>query len=85
VMVATHVRFRRDSCTSSTAQPRNHHARSPRVVIRPHQVAPYVPGRSTNRNEEMSQMRQVQQLKQVRQSRPPELDLCTPSGRRLPF
>jgi hypothetical protein len=36
----------------------------------------------------MSQMRQVQQRKQVRQpsqTRPPELDLCTPSGRRLPF
>lgn len=30
-------------------------------------------------------MRQVQQRKQPSQSRPPELDLCTPSGRRLPF
>ena len=33
-------------------------------------------------------MRQVQQRKQVSQpsqTRPPELDLCTPSGRRLPF
>jgi len=35
--------------------------------------------------EETSQMRQVQQRKQPSQSRPPELDLCTPSGRRLPF
>ena len=33
-------------------------------------------------------MRQVQQRKQnsrSSQTRPPELDLCTPSGRRLPF
>ncbi len=30
-------------------------------------------------------MRQTQQRKQVQQTRPPELDLCTPSGRRLPF
>jgi hypothetical protein len=58
------------------------------VVIRAHHIGSYVPGRSTNRSEEMSQMRQVQQRKQVSQpsqTRPPELDLCTPSGRRLPF
>ena len=30
-------------------------------------------------------MQQVQQRKQARQTRPTELDLCTPSGRRLPF
>jgi hypothetical protein len=58
------------------------------VVIRDHHIGSYVLGRSTNRNQEMSQMRQVQQRKQrgqQGQSPPPELDLCTPSGRRLPF
>jgi hypothetical protein len=35
--------------------------------------------------EEASEMRQVQQRKQSSQTRPPELDLCTPSGRPLPF
>ncbi|HEX7188223.1 MAG TPA: hypothetical protein VF423_08365 [Actinomycetes bacterium] len=31
------------------------------------------------------EMRQVQQRRQSRPTRPPELDLCTPSGRPLPF
>jgi hypothetical protein len=35
--------------------------------------------------EETSEMRQVQQRKQSSQTRSPELDLCTPSGRPLPF
>jgi hypothetical protein len=38
--------------------------------------------------EETSEMRQVQQRKQpsqTSQTRSPELDLCTPSGRPLPF
>jgi len=57
------------------------------VVIRAHHIGSYVPHRSTYRTEEMSQMRQVQQRKQrqTSQTRAPELDLCTPSGRPLPF
>jgi hypothetical protein len=55
------------------------------VVITAHHIGSYVPQQKDVPTEETSPMRQVQQRRQTRQTHQQELDLCTPSGRRLPF